>query len=119
MCVNENWNAPIRLNADGDVQCYATNGKDCIVTRKRGCPSLLKIVERVESQTSKDRVPRRRNVLTCGTDHMRKYPVHWCHHARSALLQGKTATVICTSTGQVLGSTTQAFPCAMSQLFMA
>lgn len=139
MCVNDNWNAPIRLNADGDVECYASDGKGCIVTRKRGCPSLLKMVETVESRTSKDRADK--NVLTCGTDHMRKWgvsgydsPVHWCHRARSAFLQGKTATIICTSTGEVLGkgrfvkkypqyfkltSTTPAFRCAMARLSMA
>ena len=102
-CMKDRWNAPLRLNKNGDVECFTANTKDCVVTRKRACSNLLSVIKKISSG--------KKHVLTCGGDHMTKWhvsgydsPVHWCHEARAAFLKAKTGTITCSRTGKVLAS---------------
>jgi hypothetical protein len=74
-------NTPVRKNAMGDIQCMATNGRDCLwKANKDECVATL------------NQPANTINPLTCGAVHASIYggtgydtPTHWCAKARATL----------------------------------
>lgn len=91
--VLDNWrcgitsvSSPMSKNANGDVQCMSTNGKDCIVkTPKEECRKLIK------------KPPSDIKPLVCGEAHKKYWgstgydsPTHWCSVAKSLIPDNPT-----------------------------
>lgn len=108
----EGLNCPLRMNTDGDVQCFSLNGKDCVVSHPRACGQVLQSLEHSEHV----------NPLTCGSEHLRKWgitgyedPNHWCHANRNKFVTGHACTLYDTLTDKTLAEgrmegTTAVFP---------